>query len=338
MTHSEEFERLAGPLRAELVGYCYRMAGSADDAEDLAQETYLRAWRSYGTFEGRSSFRTWLYRIATNVCLDAIGGRAARPLPSGLEPPGIDPGAPVAAATHDVTWLQPLPGPGTGAGSGDPGAVVAARAGLRLALVAALQYLPARQRAVLILRDVFDWPAREAARILDMSPTAVNSSLLRARARLEQALPDADQVTEPADPRERDLASRYAVAFQEADLVTLVSLLRADVIAEMPPLPGWFAGAETVGRFLGMRVLAGPGRFTLLPLEANGQPAFATYLRTPDGSWKAHAIQVLEIAGGQVTRIVMFLDPGLFTTFGLPRTLAVHDAAATPALLAGGTR
>jgi RNA polymerase sigma-70 factor (ECF subfamily) len=336
MTHSEEFERLAGPLRAELVGYCYRMAGSADEAEDLAQETYLRAWRSYGTFEGRSSFRTWLYRIATNVCLDAISSRAARPLPSGLEPPGTDPGTPLAAAAHDVAWLQPFPAAGTGAG--DPGAVVAARAGLRLALVAALQYLPARQRAVLILRDVFDWPAKEAARILDMSPAAVNSSLRRARARLEQALPDADQVTEPAGPRERDLASRYAVAFQEADLVALVSLLRADVIAEMPPLPGWFAGADAVGRFLGGRVLTEPGRFTLLPVDANGQPAFAVYLRAPGGTWKAHAIQVLEIAGGQVTRIVMFLDPGLFTTFRLPGTLAGPDAAGAPALLAGGTR
>jgi RNA polymerase sigma-70 factor (ECF subfamily) len=190
---------------------------------------------------------------------------------------------------------------------------------------------------VLILRDVFDWPAKETARILDMSPTAVNSSLLRARARLEQALPDADQVTEPADPRERDLASRYAVAFQEADLVSLISLLRADVIAEMPPLPGWFAGAGAVGRFFGMRVLTEPGRFTLLPLEANGQPAFATYLRDPDGAWTAHAIQVLEIAGGQVARIVMFLDPGLFTAFRMPRTLAGPDAAA-PALLTGGTR
>ena len=333
MTRSEEFERLAAPLRTELVAYCYRMVGSADEAEDLAQETYLRAWRSYGTFAGRSSLRTWMYRIATNVCLNAIGGRGRRPLPAGLEPPGDNPGGPIAPARLDVPWLQPFPGPGGDVGNTDPAAVVAARAGLRLALIAALQYLPARQRAVLILRDVLDWPAADAARMLDMSTTAVNSSLRRARSRLDQVLPDADQITEPPGRRQRDLASRYAVAFQEADLTTLVSLLRADVIAEMPPLPGWFVGVEQVSRFFAAHVLAGPTRFALFPIEANGQLAFAAYAREPAGTWNAHGISVLEIAGGQISRITVFLDAGLLATFGLPPMLEKRAP-----VLAGGAR
>jgi RNA polymerase sigma-70 factor, ECF subfamily len=335
MTQSEEFERLAAPLRAELVAYCYRMVGSADEAEDLTQETYLRAWRSYGTFEGRSSLRTWMYRIAANVCLNAIGDRGHRPLPAGLEPPGDNPGGPVAPARSDVPWLQPFPGPGQDGGTADPAAVVAARAGLRLALIAALQYLPARQRAVLILRDVLDWPAADTARMLDMSTTAVNSALRRARSRLDQLLPDADEITEPPGRGQRDLASRYATAFQEADLATLVSLLRADVIAEMPPLPGWFAGAAAVSRFFATHVLTEPGRFRLLPLEANGQLAFATYVREADGTWGAHGIHVLEVTDGQIARIVAFLDPGLFAAFGLPRTRTDRATVRAGALTGG---
>jgi RNA polymerase sigma-70 factor, ECF subfamily len=339
MTHSEEFERLAAPLRAELVAYCYRMVGSADDAEDLAQETYLRAWRSYGTFEGRSSMRTWLYRIATNVCLNAIERRGRRPLPSGLEPPSGAPLAPVPAAALDVPWLQPFPSSPLDTATADPAAVVAARSGLRLALIAALQYLPARQRAVLILRDVLDWPAADTGRLLGMTTTAVNSALRRARSRLEQQLPDADAITEPPGRRERDLASRYATAFEDADLGTLVSLLRADVIAEMPPLPGWFTGADVVGRFLAAHVLTEPALFTLIGVEANGQPAFASYLRDHDDVFRAHAIQVLEVADGAIARIVMFLDSGLFRTFRLPETVpAGRLAPACSAAVGGGFR
>jgi RNA polymerase sigma-70 factor (ECF subfamily) len=339
MTHSEEFERLAAPLRAELVAYCYRMVGSADDAEDLAQETYLRAWRSYDTFEGRSSMRTWLYRIATNVCLGAIERRGRRPLPSGLEPPSADPFAPVAAPVFDVPWLQPFPSSVPGTAAADPATVVAARTGLRLALIAALQYLPARQRAALILRDVLDWPAADTARLLGMTTTAVNGALRRARTRLEQELPDADVIGEPSGRQERDLASRYATAFQEADLGTLISLLRADVAAEMPPLPGWFSGADVVARFLAAHVLTEPARVRLIAVEANGQPAFGTYLRDHDDVFRAHAIQVLEVAGGGIARIVMFLDAGLFPAFGLPETVpaAVPERAAL-AMVAEGIR
>jgi RNA polymerase sigma-70 factor (ECF subfamily) len=336
MKPDNEFERLALPLRRELVAYCYRMTGSADEAEDLAQETLLRAWRSYGGFQGRSSLRTWLYRIATNVCLGAIERRDHRPLPSGLGPPSDDPRAAFAAAALDVPWLQPFASADSPAA--DPAAIVAARAGMRLALVASLQFLPPRQRSALILRDVLDWPAADTARMLGMTVTAVNSALRRARARLEQAGPAADDVTEPASRGDREVANRYAAAFQDADVAALVALLRADVTAEMPPMREWFRGAQAVGRFLAARVLTGPGRFTLIPVEANGQPAFGTYLRGGNGEWVAHAIQVLDIAGGplppagasprQVTRISMFLDTGLFPAFGLPLAMPVTESPA----------
>ena len=326
MTSSEEFERLAAPLRTELVAYCYRMTGSANEAEDLAQETYLRAWRSYATFEGRSSLRTWMYRIATNVCLNAIGRPWHRLLPSGLAPPAADPGSGALPRGLDVPWLEPFPGPGTGTDLDDPASVIASRTGLRLALIAALQCLPARQRAVLILRDVLDFPAADAARLLGMTQTAVNSALRRARSRLEQAMPDADAISEPDDRQERELASRYAAAFQDADLATLVSLLRNDVALEMPPLRAWFSGRDAVARFLGTRVLAGPARFTLIPVTANGQAAFACYLRDPDGTMRAHGIQVLDIAAGAITRITIFLDQAQFESFGLPVTVPVAPA------------
>jgi RNA polymerase sigma factor (sigma-70 family) len=202
MTASDDFTHLTGEFRSELLVHCYRMLGSADEAEDLVQETYLRAWRSYDGFEGRSSVRTWLYRIATNACLTAIERRGRRPLPSGLGAPGDDPAAPGAAAP-EVPWLQPLPDVLLAADHDDPAAAAASRAGIRLAMVAALQYLSARQRAVLILRDVLDWPAAEVAVMLGTTTTAVNSGLRRARAQLAQALPDEDDVAEPAEPDRR---------------------------------------------------------------------------------------------------------------------------------------
>jgi RNA polymerase sigma-70 factor (ECF subfamily) len=324
MTSSEEFDRLTAPLRRELVAHCYRMTGSADEAEDLVQETYLRAWGSYARFEGRSSLRTWLYRIATNVCLTAIKHRTRRPLPSGLGPPADNPEGPVAAA-HDVAWLQPFPGPVDHPEPTDPAAVVASRAGMRLALIASLQYLPAWQRAVLIFRDVLELSAAETAEVLATTTTAVNSALRRARAHLERVAPAAVDIAEPTDPRQRELADRYAAAFENANLAMLASLVREDVALEMPPLPAWFAGVGPVTGFLASHVLTGPGQFTLVPAVANGQPAFASYRREPDGSYQAHAIQVLSTIYARISRIVIFLDPGLFTTFRLPPSL---DAAA----------
>src|SRR5580692_9163391 len=215
MTVEEDFASIAAQFRGELLAYCYRMLGSIDEAEDLVQETYLRAWRSFGGFEGRASARTWLYRIATNACLTALERRARRPLPAGLGAPDEDPAAPLVAGP-EVPWLQPFPGAPAGSGDssgpGDPAAAVVAREGIRLAFVAALQYLSARQRAVLIMRDVLDWPAAEAAELLGMTTTAVNSALRRARDQLAEVLPAEDELAEPADPDRRALLDRFAAA------------------------------------------------------------------------------------------------------------------------------
>jgi RNA polymerase sigma-70 factor (ECF subfamily) len=336
----EDFARLTEPLRAELLAHCYRMLGSVHDAEDQVQETLLRAWRSFGAFEGRASLRTWLYRIATNACLRALETRARRPLPSGLGAPGLDVPGPDAPGPYggpaggaapgrgsragpgggaEIAWLEPFPDARLPRGEpADPASVVAARADTRLALIAALQYLPGRQRAVLILRDVLGWRAAEVAGLLGTSTTAVNSLLQRARAQLGDAAPARDQIREPADPGDRDLVARYAAAFADADVAGLMRLLTADAVFEMPPEPAWITGRAAVGAFLGDRVLAGPGRFRLVPAAANGQPGLATYLRGPDGAFAAEALQVLTAEGGRIARITAFRDPGLFAVFGLP--------------------
>src|SRR5580693_6699064 len=215
---SDEFAQLASPYRGELLAHCYRMLGSVHDAEDQVQETLLRAWRSYGDFEGRSSIRTWLHRIATNTCLRALETRSRRPLPSGLGEAAGNADGPVPVPNLDVPWLQPFPAGPKGTDADDPAAVVTARASLRLALIAALQYLPPRQRAVLILRDVLGWRAAEVADLLGMSVAAANSALQRARVQLESHAPAEDDVREPADPRTQDLLARYAAAFETADV------------------------------------------------------------------------------------------------------------------------
>ena len=328
MAVSEDFARQTDPFRPELLAHCYRMLGSVHDAEDQVQETMIRAWRSYGEFEGRASLRTWLYRIATNACLRALENSGRRPLPSGLGGPGEHPDAPLAAAQPEVPWLQPIPDALISAGSADPAEVVTSRQGVRLALIAALQYLPARQRAVLILRDVLRWRAAEVADLLGTTTTAVNSMLARARARLEQAAPDQDEIQEPADPAERDLLDKYATAFQNADIPAVLRLLREDAIFEMPPEPTWFTGRELIGRFLQTRVLTEPGRFQMVPTAANGQPALASYLRDHDGVYRAHSICVLTIAAFRVARVTSFNDPGLFRAFGLPQVVPAAVASA----------
>src|SRR5262249_53815797 len=206
---SEEFAELAAPYRRELLAHCYRMLGSVDDAEDQVQETLLRAWRSYADFEGRSSMRTWLYRIATNSCLRALETRARRPLPSGLGAPAEDSSAPVTRPAHEVPWLQPMPDALIAGSEADPASVVASRAGIRLAMIAALPYLPGRQRAVLILRDVLGWRAAEVAELLGTSPAAANSALQRARARMASLAPAEDDIGEPSEPGLRDALERY---------------------------------------------------------------------------------------------------------------------------------
>jgi RNA polymerase sigma-70 factor (ECF subfamily) len=314
----EDFARLTDPFRAELLAHCYRMLGSVHDAEDQLQETLIRAWRSYGGFRGQSSLRTWLYRIATNACLRALENRSRRPLPSGLGGPGEDTAAPLAAARPEVPWLQPFP---DALAPADPAAVVTSRASMRLALIAALQYLPPRQRAILILRDVLGWHAAEVAELLDSTPAAVNSVLQRARGQLGRVAPAEDELREPADPGARALLDGYARAFETADIGALMRLLREDAVLEMPPLPTWFAGRAAVGSFLGGQVLGEPGRFRLTPVAANGQPALATYLRDRGEVYDAHAIQLLTVTGAGIARIVAFHDLALFRTFGLPPAL-----------------
>jgi RNA polymerase sigma-70 factor (ECF subfamily) len=316
MTVSEDFTSLTVRFRGELLAHCYRMLGSAEEAEDLVQETYLRAWRSFAGFEGRSSVRTWLYRIATNVCLTAIERRGRRPLPSGLGGAAEDPQAQLVRAP-EVPWLQPFPDLLAG-GYEDPAAVTVTRTGIRLAFVAALQYLSARERAVLILRDVLDFPAAEAADLLGTTTTAVNSGLRRARAQLAQALPAEDELAEPTDPAQRALLDRFAAAFENADANALAELLREDVVLEMPPLLTWFAGRATVTSFMASRVFARFGGFRMVPVMANGQPAFAAYTRGDDGAYHAHEVLVPTVTKTGIARIVVFLSPELVTMFGLP--------------------
>jgi RNA polymerase sigma-70 factor, ECF subfamily len=330
MPSTVEFDQLADPFRQELLGYCYRMLGSVDDAEDQVQETLLRAWRAYGDFEGRSSLRTWLFRIATNACLRALETRSKRPLPSGLGAPAQDPEGPLAALATEIPWLQPIPDSLVSGGPADPAAVVAARASLRLALIAALQYLPPRQRAVLILRDVLGWHAAEVAALLDISTVAANSVLQRARAQLANIAPTENDLREPEDPADRALLDRYAAAFETADIAALTEMLRADATFEMPPQPAWFSGRDQIAQFLRTSVLTEPGRFLLVPTSANGAVAFATYERAASGSYLAHGIQVPATNGAWVTGIVSFNEAQLVAKFGFPAQVT-QDAATAAA-------
>jgi RNA polymerase sigma-70 factor (ECF subfamily) len=326
MPDSEDFVRLTGPFRRELLAHCYRMLGSVHDAEDLVQETFLRAWRSYDEFEGRASLRTWLYRIATNACLTALESRGRRALPSGLAGPNTDAAAPIAPALPEVTWLQPIPDALVDPESADPASIVASRQDLRLAMVAALQYLPARQRSVLILRDVLGWRAAEIAELLGTTSAAVNSMLQRARAQLDQVAPAMDEVAELADADQRELLDRYAAAFENADITALTELLRADAVWEMPPVPTWFVGPAAIGRVALSRCTVFTVGGRMVPTRANGQPAFALYVPDDGGVLRAHSLHVLTVTGSAVARVVAFHDLALFATFGLPLSMAAAPA------------
>jgi RNA polymerase sigma-70 factor, ECF subfamily len=310
----EDFVELAAPFRSELIAHCYRMLGSVHDAEDLVQETYLRAWRGYQAFEERAALRTWLYRIATTACLRALENKARRVLPAGLGDGSVDPDTDPDADGGTYHWLEPLPDALT------PEAVVTARHTVRLAFATALQELPARQRAVLILREVAQFSAAEVAGLLETTPAAVNSALQRARAHLAEVAPSDQDVTEPDDAQRRELLDRYCAAFENADLTALTALLQTDVRLEMPPLAIWFTGRDAVTRFLARRAFAGPGDMVLVPTAANGQPAVAEYRRTADGVLRAHSIHVLDTGRTGVAALTVFLDPGLFSVFGLPPT------------------
>lgn len=291
------------PYRGELIAYCYRMLGSFHEAEDLAQETMLRAWKARERYDaGLASVRTWLYRIATNVCLTALERAAKRPLPSGLVDRSDDPGAPLTPA-FDIPWLQPFP---------DGRIEVDARADLRLALVAAMQNLSARQRAVLVLRQVLDFSAAEVATQLDTTVPAVNSALQRARAALA-GVGDPAEIAEPDDPGVRRTVQRYARAFEAADVPALVKLLTDDAIMEMPPVALWYRGREHYGQFMD-RVFEMRGRdWSVRPVRANGQPALAAYAGSD-----LHSLQVLTVAGDRIAHNVVFADPAVLEYFRLP--------------------
>ncbi|MEP7026238.1 MAG: sigma-70 family RNA polymerase sigma factor [Actinomycetota bacterium] len=327
MAASDDFADLTDPYRRELLAHCYRMLGSVHDAEDQVQETLLRAWRSYGDFEGRASLRTWLYRIATNSCLRAIENRSRRPLPSGLGAPNSDPDGALGPERPEVPWLQPIPDALLPAG--DPAAAADLRQSTRLALIAALQYLPGRQRAVLLLRDVLGWRAAEVAELLGTSTAAVNSMLQRARTQIAAAAPAEAELREPPGRGDRDLLDRYAAAFENADVAALMGLLTADAVLEMPPQPAWFAGRDVIGRFLAGRVLTKPGRFAMVATAANGGAATASYLRGTGGAYHCHAIQVVTVTAAGISRVVSFHDRSLFGLFGLPPVLPIP--AAVPA-------
>lgn len=305
------------PYRGELVAYCYRMSGSFHEAEDLVQETMLRAWKARERYDAsRASVRTWLYRIATNVCLTALEGRARRPLPSGLGAPSEDPGARLTPA-FDIPWLQPFP---------DARYDVDARGDLRLALVAAMQALSARQRAVLVLREVLQFSAAEVAEQLGTTVAAVNSALQRARAAVA-GVGDPGGVGEPDDAGAREAVRRYARAFEAADVPALVRLLTDDAILEMPPVPLWYRGRSDYGRFM-ERVFDTRGTgWTVRQLSAGGEPAFAAYAPAADGGFRLHTLQVFTVTGGRIARNAVFADPRVFEAFGLPPEIPAEQSA-----------
>jgi RNA polymerase sigma-70 factor (ECF subfamily) len=313
---SEDLEQ----YRRELTGYCYRMLGSVFEAEDAVQETMVRAWKGIDGFEGRSAVRSWLYRIATNVCLDQLRGRQRRATPMDLGPASTTEGF-RGVTRPENTWVQPIPdGQIMLADSDDPAEVAASRETIRLAFVTALQHLPPRQRAVLILREVLRWQASEVAELLHTSVASVNSALQRARATL--AGQDLGARTVAAiEPEQQELVARYVDAFERYDIPSLVALLHEDAVMSMPPFDFWLRGAEEMRRWF-----VGPGAecegSRLLPVAANGCAAFASYRADGKGGHTAWSIQVLEISGDRIVGHHNFLDLELFEAFGLPRTLS----------------
>lgn len=315
---AEEFDRWIDPYRSELLAHCYQMLGSVHDAEDLVQETYLRAWRARDRYdESRSSVRTWLYRIATNACLTALESRSRRPLPSGLVAES-DPRGPLVPG-GEVTWLQPLPD--SLLSLGKPEAAAIDRATLRLAFVAAVQHLSARQRAVLILREVLDFSAAEAADILSTTTASVNSSLQRARATLKAAGILEEQVAEPSEAEQRAWVDKYMKAFEKADVEGLKRLLTDDVLMEMPPMVNWFAGRENYGVFMDWVFAKNGPQWRFLPVGANSQPAFAAYNRGPSGAFELHTLQVFTVTKNGISRNSVFRDADVFASFKLPAML-----------------
>lgn len=320
------FEQFAAPLRREIKLHCYRMLGSVHEAEDLVQETYLRAWRHFDRFEARGSFRAWLYQIATNACLSAIARRkkGARVLPDQHGPPTVD--MPNGEGVPDVAWLEPYPDsdlPEAVDPSPGPEARYASRESVQLAFIAVIQQLPPRQRAALLLCDVLDWSAAEAATLLGATTASINSALQRARATLGRRSPNAPPAR--PDAEQAALLGRYLRAWETLDVDGLAALLKEDAVYTMPPLPQWYRGRRAIRAFFAW---AWPAYhdFRLVPTRANGQPAFAAYGRTiPDADWKAHSLHVLTLQGDGISTVTLFTRvtaSKLFDAFGLPQSIS----------------
>jgi RNA polymerase sigma-70 factor (ECF subfamily) len=316
-----ELERTFEQHRHELIAFCYRMLGSPFEAEDAVQDTFIRAWRGFERFEGRAALRSWLYRIATNVCLDMLSGRQRRARPMDLGP-AREPDAAHLNTLPETTWIEPIPD-GLVASSGDPADVAVAHDTIRLAFVAALQHLPPRQRAVLILCEVLRWQASEVAELLDTSVASVNSALQRARATLESA--DVAATGSPAslDDADRELLARYVDAFQRYDMEELTALIREDASQSMPPYDLWLRGRDDI-----LSWWVGPGAgcrgSRVIPVtDANGSPAFGQYKPSANGDgYEPWALQVLELSAGRIVEFTFFLDTEkLFPLFGLPPRL-----------------
>jgi RNA polymerase sigma-70 factor (ECF subfamily) len=320
---ADAYGRLVGPHRAELHAHCYRMLGSVPDAEDALQDALLRAWRGLPGFAGRSSLRSWLYKIATNACLKAIERRPKRVLPIDYGPaadPHDRPGEPLV----EWVWVEAYPDDKLGFEDGfaGPEARYEQRESVELAFLAALQHLPARQRAVLILRDVLGFSAREVADALETTPASVHSALQRAHRTVDERLPDQSQqatLRSLGDAAVREIVGGYVDAWERGDVDAVVAMLAEDAVIAMPPIPTWYAGRDAVAVFLRNWPLAGERRWRLVPARANGQLAFGHYIWNGEKSrFVPHSVNVLTLRGGQVAAITAFLDPEAFERFGLP--------------------
>jgi RNA polymerase sigma-70 factor (ECF subfamily) len=315
------FAAAVEPHRRELLVHCYRMLGSVQDAQDLVQETMTRAWRAFDRYDAqRGSVRTWLYRIATNACLNALKSRRRRPLPADVGPQFDDPEAEFAPG-FEVPWLQPLPAAVLAAAGNDPANLAVERAQLRIGVVAALQLLPPRQRAALVLCDTLDLPASHAAALLETTTAAVNSALQRARRTLAAAGVDIDRSVD-SDESQRAVVDAWVAAFEAADVTMLQRLVLDDVILEMPPMLNWYRGAARYAAFMTRIFRVRGTSWRTLPISANGQPGCASYRCTERNDFVLHTVQIFTIEAGRMTRVTVFQDPEVFALFDLPNAWA----------------
>lgn len=328
---SQRFSELTEPFRRELQVHCYRILGSLHDAEDMVQETMLRAWKRLDTYEGRASFRSWLYKIATNACLDALDQRRSRRLLPNQCGPASDPQVQIAPPTQEILWLEPIPDEWLGDSSAqNPEARYTDSESISLAFLTTVQTLVPRQRAVLILRDVLDFTANETAEILELTVSSVNSALHRARTAISKGYPRHEQpVANPPDEKTQRLLDDFVRAWERADVDGLVALLKHDAVLAMPPSPSWYQGGEAIRMFIAATVFAddgmfggkAAGRWILKRTNANGMPAFVIYQRTGMDQSQAFGVHVLELEGNKLARFTSFIDPSLPARFGFPDLL-----------------